>query len=77
MKNYINEEFLIANNSSDGELELNKYLLDLLKNSPIPDEEYLPNLPLYVNRQSLSRTLFLNELYEKIKYFYPSIGLTP
>jgi hypothetical protein len=62
----MNEEFLIANNSSNRELELHEDLFKLLKNSPIPDEEYLQNLPLYINRQSLSRTIFLNELYEKI-----------
>ena len=37
-----------------------------LRDAPIPPRELLQNLGLFINRQSLSRLLFLNELYEKI-----------
>jgi len=39
---------------------------NLYKNCPIPDNELLSNLGLFINRQTLSRILFLNELYQKI-----------
>ncbi len=37
-----------------------------IRNSPIPDEELVRNLGLYMNRQLLSRILFLQELYRRI-----------
>lgn len=37
-----------------------------VRNSPIPDNELMRNLGLYMNRQLLSRILFMRELYEKI-----------
>jgi hypothetical protein len=38
----------------------------LFKQSPLPEGELLSNLGLYVNRQTLSRILFMHELYQKI-----------
>lgn len=40
--------------------------LKLFKNTPIYDNEILINLGLYMNRQSLSRLLFIHSLYKKI-----------
>lgn len=62
MKNQIN--VLIA--SSEKEIASRKTLVKYLKNTPIPDEELLSNLGLYLNRQTLSRIMFMNELYKKI-----------
>jgi hypothetical protein len=56
----------IKRNISSKELEQGKTFLSLFKNSPIPDEEIQLNLGLYINRQSLSRILFMHELYKKI-----------
>jgi len=39
---------------------------ELFKNSPIPEDELLLNLGLFCRRQSLSRILVMNELYQKI-----------
>ncbi|MFX1256303.1 MAG: crotonobetainyl-CoA--carnitine CoA-transferase [Promethearchaeota archaeon] len=39
---------------------------DLFLKSPIPASEILQNLGLYINRQTLSRILFMHELYLKI-----------
>lgn len=37
-----------------------------VRNSPIPDAELARNLALYMNRQLLSRILFMQELYRRI-----------
>lgn len=39
---------------------------DFIRNSPIPDAELGRNLALYMNRQLMSRILFMNELYQRI-----------
>ena len=52
--------------SSEKEIASRKTLVKYLKNTPIPDEELLSNLGLYLNRQTLSRIMFMNELYKKI-----------
>ena len=38
----------------------------LIKNSPIPENEILENLGLYMPRQSLTRLIFMNDLYKMI-----------
>ncbi len=62
MKKNIN----VAVASSENEISNRDFFLQNFKNSPIPDNEILYNLGLYINRQSLSRILFMNELYQKI-----------
>lgn len=52
--------------SSDAEKNLREQFFDLFKACPIPDNELLKNLGLFINRQTLSRFLFFNELYKKI-----------
>ena len=39
-------------------------LLDLLKNNPIPEEQLLSNIQLFIDSKNLSRILFMNELYK-------------
>ena len=39
--------------------------LRLFRESPIPDDELLSNLALFISRQNLSRILFMHELYLK------------
>ena len=39
---------------------------DLYKDCPIPEDELLSNLGLFIKRQDLSRILFMNDLYKKI-----------
>lgn len=41
-------------------------MLSLFKSCPIPHEEILSHLGLFIRRQDLSRLLFMNELYQKI-----------
>jgi hypothetical protein len=40
-------------------------LLELFETCPIPPEERLANLGLFINRQALGRVLFLHELYRR------------
>ncbi len=48
------------------EVEARKQLLELFKESPIPDDEMLVNLGLYLRSTQLAKVLYLNELYERI-----------
>ena len=56
----------IARATSEREQELRRDFVELFKRTPIPDDELLAQLGLYLNRQTLSRILFLHELYSKI-----------
>lgn len=52
--------------SSTSEMELQKQFIEHFRSSPIPDEEMLPNLGLYLSSKTLSRILFFSEIYKKI-----------
>ena len=41
-------------------------LLGLFKNCPIPDDEFLSNLGLFLNSKNLARILFMHHLYTQI-----------
>jgi hypothetical protein len=41
-------------------------LLELFRDCPIPDDELMSNLGLFLGRQKLSRILYMHELYTKI-----------
>lgn len=51
---------------SERERRARERLLELLKNSPIPDDEILVNLGLYTRAIILGKILYLNELYRRI-----------
>jgi hypothetical protein len=51
---------------SSQELNSRKELLNLFKSSPIPTDELLQNLGLFLKRQDLTNILFMHELYQKI-----------
>lgn len=52
--------------SSQKENEARRKFHELFKASPIPEDEVLANLGLFIKRQDLSHILFMNELYKKI-----------
>ena len=56
----------ILNHSSEQEQSYINSFLDLFKDCPIPDNELLSNLDLFMNRQTLSRIVFMHELYQNI-----------
>ena len=60
------KEHKIAIASTEREAELRSHLLELFRSCPIPDNELLSNLGLFINRQTLSRILYMHFLYQKI-----------
>lgn len=52
--------------TSTSEKEIQKELCALLKVTPLPDDELLPNLGLFLTSKSLARILFFYEMYQKI-----------
>lgn len=60
------DDFLkIKEYKSDSETINSGKLLELFRETPIPDSEILSNLGLYIKRQDLTNILFKNELYQK------------
>jgi len=53
-------------NASEREVSLRQNLVNYFRECPIPENEILGNLSLFINRQNLSQILFINELYERI-----------
>jgi hypothetical protein len=53
-------------NASDNEVQLRKALVGYFHECPIPDNEILSNLALFINRQNLSQMLFVHEMYQHI-----------
>jgi hypothetical protein len=60
------EDIHIKSNSSQREMQTRENFYSLFAKSPIPKNEQLANLGLFLNRQALSRILFMNDLYQKI-----------
>ncbi len=52
--------------SSTDEKDAQAMLLEHLKTTPLPDDELLANLGLFLTSKSLSRLLFFYEIYQKI-----------
>jgi len=52
--------------SSPEEKEIQKQFVEHYKSSPLPDDEVLPNLGLFLTSKALSRILFFTEIYKKI-----------
>lgn len=57
---------IVAGGSTGDELEWRRQFLGLMRNCPVPDGEFLSNLGLFLNRQTLTRILFLHFLYRRI-----------
>jgi hypothetical protein len=52
--------------SSPREQTVRENFVELYKNCPIPPNELMRNFGLFINRQSLSRMIYMSELYRKI-----------
>ena len=52
--------------SSDSECDAQSRLIEMLKSCPIPDDEILSNLGLFLTSKNLSRILFMEHIYRKI-----------
>ncbi len=58
--------YAIKTYSSAGETSTRQQFAEHFKNSPIPDDQILSNMGLFLNSKALSRLLFMNHLYEQI-----------
>lgn len=56
----------ITISSSTQEIAAHENLLEIYKNCPIPDSEKLDHLGLFLKRQTMSRIIYMYELYKKI-----------
>lgn len=60
------ELFKVETQSNEQEIKAREQLVQLFDHNPIPPAEKLQNLSLFLNRQTLSRALFLDFIYRKI-----------
>lgn len=54
------------NYSSDKEIQIRKAILELFRDCPIPQDQILSNLGLFLNSKNLSRILFMDHLFKQI-----------
>jgi hypothetical protein len=54
--------------SSSTEKDAFKQFVDHFKASPLPDDEILPNLGLFLTSKALARILFFYEIYQKVVF---------
>lgn len=66
-------EIKINTLASTGELNNRKELVNLFKQSPIPENEILNNVGLFEKRQELTKQLFFNEIYKQVLNIHGSI----
>ena len=50
--------------SSSGEMKNRAKMLELFKTSPLPDDQILPNLGLFINSKTLARINFMQHIYK-------------
>lgn len=62
----MNDGIKIKSRSSEKENNNRQELCQLFKNNPLPENEILMNLGLYLTRQNLTRILMMNEIYQLI-----------
>jgi hypothetical protein len=62
-----NEGYTNVARGSEQEKKARETILELFKTSPIPDDEVLVNLGLYLRSTILAKILYLNELYQAIR----------
>ena len=61
-----NDKYAIKTYSSNAEITTRLDFADHFKNSPIPSDQILSNMGLFLNSKSLSRLLFMDHLYKQI-----------
>lgn len=60
------KKFNVKTFSSAEEAKIRKNFVSVFRNCPIPDEEILSNLGLFINSKNLSRLLFMHHLYMQV-----------
>lgn len=61
------EGYINVVRGSEEEKRAREVILDLFKQTPVPDDELLVNMGLYVRSTTLAKILYLNELYQAIR----------
>lgn len=61
------EGYVNVARGSERELRAREAILELFKDTPIPDDELLVNLGAYLRSTQVAKILYLNELYELIE----------
>ena len=56
----------IESYKNNKELEIDNEVYNLLKDCPIPKDQLLENLGLFLNAKNFSRILFLHHIYKQI-----------
>lgn len=59
-------ELKVSRHASEEQVSKRNQFLEIYKKCPIPDNEILSNLGLFLRRQVIARILYMNELYRKI-----------
>lgn len=52
--------------SNDTEVKIRQEIVELLKNCPIPQDQLMSNLGLFLNSKNLSRILFMDHIFKQI-----------
>jgi len=60
------KDYKLQSRASESQLLARQKLLDLFRKCPIPQEELLVNLGLYIRSSVLAKFLYINELYQRI-----------
>ena len=63
-----NDEYKLQSRASESQLSARRRLLDLFRTCPVPEEQLLVNLGLYMRSSVLAKTLYVDELYKRIIY---------
>lgn len=66
MNNKRQQSKVLFPNSTSKEISLREEFYNRIKECPIPPNQLHSNLGLFLNRQTLSRIMFMHELYQKI-----------
>src|SRR6188768_4112789 len=69
----INSEAKYSGLLNNKDIAIKGDLKELLSKAPIPENELLHNMPLFIDRRVISRILFINEIYQHVMKVHGSI----
>ena len=62
----VDSEFGNITYENENEKKVRNEFLQLFKNCPIPDDEIIPNLGIFLSSKNIARILFMHHLYTQI-----------
>ena len=66
-------EVIINKHYNPQDVDSRNELRNLMLQAPIPEDELFNNIGLFIDRRTLSRFLFINELYQKILQIHGNV----